>query len=235
MKLFLLKLIKFAIIFPIVFIIAYFVSTLFIDNMTSDNSIFIWGDSQAYQGIDLEILKQETNAKVYTAAQHGAGAYDFLIFAEKVPANSTVVMALSKPVQLRRKSKDKNRSGISLKALKALMNNGYSLLEVGIILAKNPKPTSIFSETTSMYPYADSIFLAEPISVFEKIHENVPAYLSSKQELLLYGIQQLKDKNCKLSFVEFPYHDILQEIESNSAIRSETEKLKDRVQTHLIK
>ena len=67
---------------------------------------------------------------VFTAAQHGAGVYDFLVFTERVPKNAIVVVALSKLVQLRRLKKDRNRSGLSFWALKVLYSNNYSIEEL---------------------------------------------------------------------------------------------------------
>ena len=47
------------------------------NNKSPENSIFIWGDSQTQQGIDLEHLNKEIKETVYSAARHGAGMYDF--------------------------------------------------------------------------------------------------------------------------------------------------------------
>ncbi|MCD4734420.1 MAG: hypothetical protein K8R53_00115 [Bacteroidales bacterium] len=176
----------------------------------------------------MNILAEATNKNIYTAARLGAGVYDFLVFAEKVPSNSTVLIAPSKPVQLRRKEMDRNRSGISLSAIFSLLNNNYSWSEIFSILKKNKKPTELFINKTSMYPYTDSIVLSEPISLFENTYKKIPYYLESKQELILTGIKILKKKNCFINFIEFPYHPVLQEIERSSIIEAETEQFKNR-------
>ena len=54
-------------------------------NYKKDKSaIFIWGDSQTYEGINLQVIRNFPNKQVYTYAKHGAGVYDFLVFSEKV-------------------------------------------------------------------------------------------------------------------------------------------------------
>ena len=55
----------------------------------SKNTLFIWGDSQTYQGLDLDVLKSNTDRAILSSAVHGAGVYDFLIFTELVPAPQT--------------------------------------------------------------------------------------------------------------------------------------------------
>ena len=49
-----------------------------------ENRVLIWGDSQTYQGIDLKLFQTFSGKQAVTWAQHGAGVYDFLCFAERV-------------------------------------------------------------------------------------------------------------------------------------------------------
>jgi len=222
MKKFIRKTLNFLIGLPFIYLVLYISYNLYFNSKNADNSLFIWGDSQTYQGIDLDILKHKTKRSIYSAAQHGAGLYDFLVFADKVPSNSDVLVAISKPAQLRKKERDRNRSGISIFALKELLNHNYSWLEIFQISTKNIKPSKHFSSVSYLYDYSDTIVLGnEPIESFEDIYRVEPSYLKDKQNLYLKGVEKLKSKNCKIYLIGFPYHKILKDVESNSPIKKQ--------------
>jgi len=228
---FIIKIFLFVIALPCIYLVMFFSVDFYFNSKNANNSLFIWGDSQTYQGIDLKTLKIRTNKKIYIAARHGAGIYDFLVFVEKVPINSDVLVAISKPVQLRRKEMDRNRSGISLFALKSLLDNNYSWSEIFQIIKKNKKPTKLFLSNTNMYKYSDSITFSEPIELFENIYKTVPSYLNDKQNLYTVGINKLKSKNCRIYLVDFPYHELLNEIENNSPIKKQTDSFFKKMRT----
>lgn len=234
---FIYKTLLFLILIPLIYLVLYISVDLFFNSPKAEDSLFIWGDSQTYQGIDLKELKNKTGKEIHTTARHGAGVYDFLVFVEKVPENSEVLIAISKPVQLRRKEMDRNRSGISLYALKSLLNNNYSWSEIFQILRKNKRPTRLFLSNTTMYDYADSITIGEPIELFENIYKTVPSYLNDKQNLYIEGIKQLKSKRCKIYLIDFPYHKLLNGIENNSPIKNQTDVFfeKIRIEANCIK
>lgn len=187
-----------------------------------NNAIFVWGDSQTYRGLDLQVLEEKTDKKVYSYAVRGAGVYDFLNFSEKIPDNSTVILGVSKPSQLRGKEKDKNMSGISIKALLILYENGYSFKELISIIKKNRIPNKTLQEYTNLYKYNDKIVFSKPIKFFENIYANIPPYLIEKQRVYNIGIQKLRDKHCNIIFIDFPYHPILEAIEHNSIVNKQT-------------
>jgi len=229
MKKFLKRIACFVVGLLLVLVLAY-VSVDYIWNSESaENTIFIWGDSQAYQGINLEQLGQLTGKRVLSAARHGAGIYDFLVFAEEVPENATVIIALSRPVQLRRKEKDRNWSGISLTALFDLYKRNYSLYDISLIIKKNIKPAKLYLSHVKLYPYYDVLVLHEPISLFEKIYSKKPYYLDDKQALYIDGLQTLKKKHCRITLIEFPYYSAVQEIERRSAVTKYLEDFRGRV------
>lgn len=230
MKQFLIKTLFFIFGLLILYLTYYITADFFINSKTSNNSLFIWGDSQAFQGIDLKILKHTTNKDVYTAARHGAGVYDFLVFVEKVPSNSDVLVAISKPVQLRSKTMDRNRCVISINALKFLIKNNYTYKEIFAIIKKNfRKPEKIFLSNTQMFEYADSIVLSEPIEFFENFYKETPDYIVDKQNLILKGIEILNRKNCNINFIQFPYHPLLKEIEENSSVKEKTDSFFNKI------
>ncbi len=207
----------------------YYLLDKLYNSKSATDTIFIWGDSQAYRGINLKRMNELTGKEIYTAAQLGAGVYDFLVFTQSVPKNSEVIISLSKPTQLRRKEVDRNKSGISLKALILLYQNNYSFSEIREIIEKNLMPLRLFESNSTLYPDLDTLVLTESLSLFEKIYSKKPNYLDHKQKLYIKGIQNLKSKNCNITFIEFPYHAILTGIEKNSAVRSHTENFKREV------
>ncbi len=203
----------------------YFCSNAYLNSsFTNKNAIFIWGDSQAYQGIDLNKLSTTIEKKVYTSANHGAGVYDFLVFTEQVPENSEVIVSISKLVQVRRKKNDFNRSGLSIWALKKLYHNAYTTKEIISILKPNLKPRSNIRKSTELYAYSDSIQILN-LSNFESYYQKIPSFFYEKQNIYLTGIQNLINKNCKISFLTFPYHAELVNIENKSPIKEKTDGL----------
>lgn len=227
MKRFIRKILLFPVGLIMSYALIYFSYNLYLNqSFNNNNAVFIWGDSQAYYGIDIEELSNTLERKVYTAANPGAGVYDFLVFTEQVPKNSQVIVSISKLVQIRRKENDFNRGGLSLWALKKLHDNGYSLNEIRSIIQLNLKPRSHIAESTNLFDYSDSMEIGLPISHFKNYYSEVPSFLHQKQNLYLTGIENLIKKNCKIAFLEFPYHSKLKNIESQSQIKKKTEDLK---------
>ena len=73
-----------------------------------------------------------------------------------------------------------------------------------------------------MYKYNDTIVLNEPIELFEKIYDKIPSYLSEKQNLYKIGIAKLRDKQCNIIFIDFPYHSLLKVVENKSLVKKRT-------------
>ncbi|MFQ5427967.1 MAG: hypothetical protein ACE5EZ_03200, partial [Thermodesulfobacteriota bacterium] len=229
MNKFLRRLISFSFCLVLAFFLTYASVDYLWNSESADNTIFIWGDSQAYQGLNLKEIQRITGKRVLSAARHGAGIYDFLVFSQKVPSNSSVIVALSKPVQLRRKQKDRNWSGLSLNSLLALYKMNYSLYDISRIIKNNIMPKKLYVSDVPLYPYRNIIAMPEPISLFEDGYSKIPDYLDDKQELYRYGIKTLIKKNCKITFVEFPYHPLVEAIEKKSDVIKNLETFKTTV------
>ena len=223
MRRFLRKTLLFPVALVLTYMIIFFSCTAYLNNSFNKKGIFVWGDSQAYQGIDLKELSNTIGKAVFTSAHHGAGIYDFLLFTEQVPKNSEVIVSISKLVQVRRKENDYNRSGLSLWALEQLYDNNYSLKEITTILKLNIKPKSNISESTSLYAYSDSMQIGLPLSHFKSYYQKIPSFLYDKQNLYLIGMQNLINKNCKITFIQFPYHKELEKIENQSLVKEKTD------------
>ena len=230
MKKFIKKIILFSIIILKISFVLFYIMQIYYNHSFSDkNAIFIWGDSQAYHGIDLEELSAITNKNIYSSAFHGAGVYDFLLFTERISPNSKVIVSISKLVQIRRKENDFNRSGLSLGALNKLHEYNYSFEEIVQILKMNLKPKRNIFKETSLYPYKDSIEIKHNLSHFKSYYEKIPEFLNDKQSLYLLGIKNLIDKNCIISFIEFPSHKDLENIEKCSPARHQIRGLNKKI------
>ncbi len=179
----------------------------------NDNPLFVWGDSQTYQGLDLKALSRNTGRLVLSSAQHGSGVYDFIIFTEMVPESSDVLIAISEPVQFRSKKLDLNRSGFSYSALKLLFKNNYSLQELITIIRKNffKIPNHIFLKCNVNYDNNDVANIDnELFTKIVNIYDNkFKPYTYDKQNLYIEGINILKDKNCTINLIKFPFHKLL--------------------------
>ena len=230
MKLFLKRIFYFGFFISIFIIFISFLLPIIKSNEPKDkNAIYIWGDSQAYQGIDLILLNRKTNRICYSMATHGAGVYDFLIFTEKVPENSQVIMSLSKSAQIREKSTDYNRTGLSISSLYTLYKNNYSCNELYTIFNNNKLNNFTFCNNSELYPYNDTIVYREPLSTFIKGYKKVPIYLLDKQNIYMEGIKKLIAKKCKIIFVDFPFHSILKKIEDKSPIKIKTQNFNKKI------
>jgi hypothetical protein len=186
--------------------------------MSADKAIFIWGDSQANKGFDLTEIRKITGMQVYNAAKGGAGVYDFLVFAEAVPPNSTVVLSISQLAQIR--GRDKNNAGIPVKYLFTLYLNKFK--DLLPCIRRNIHPKSLYMTLTELYPYRDTLTFHEPISKFEEIYLQNGNDFRNKQKLFLIGIRDLISKNCRITLVEFPFHPLLQKIMQKSSINNDT-------------
>lgn len=228
---FLRKFLTFLLLLPLVVGIAHFSVGYYLNGRTSDNAYFIWGDSQTYFGIDLVNLQELSKKRTNSAAFQGASIYDFLVFSKRVPDNSNVVISISKLSQIQWKRHERNSSDFSISGLTKLYNANYSLEQLFSIVKKNKRPKNLYikNENSFLYPHLDSLTLSLPVGHFEKYYEKIPEYIDEKQKLFLEGIKTLKSKNSKITFIEFPYHPILQKIELESPIYPRTQQFKQDI------
>lgn len=237
MKNFLRKSFWFLFILPIIWIVFVLIAKPIFDKLKNEkqaeNSVFIWGDSQIYRGLDLALLRENTDMKIESAAEHGAGTYDFLIFAEQVPKGSKVIISISRTAQLRRVSRDRNMSGVSIKALKQLERAGYSAYDLMRVIVKNPRPITLFSSKNHLYPKDSDNFTQADSSLFETIYRSIPGYSKMKQELYLSALEQLVTKNCTILFLDFPYHSSLEAIEVKSKAKNSTDQFSKTILSEL--
>lgn len=186
------------------------------------NVVYMWGDSQMSQDLDLKYLNTGSQYQYCSAAQHGAGIYDFLVFTRSVPDNSNVLIQISYPVLLRRKEVDRNISALDINALNELSINHYSPREIYTIVKKNILPNKLFVNYNDLFPNADTMTYGEqPMSIFTNIYSKKPTYFDDKKNLYLYGIKELMRKRCKIVGVIFPYYPSLKNMHANAPYSGE--------------
>ena len=181
----------------------------------------MWGDSQMSQDLDLKYLNTGSQYLYCSAAQHGAGIYDFLVFTRSVPDNSNVLIQISYPVLLRRKEVDRNISALDFNSLNELSINHYSPQEIYTIIRKNILPTRLFADCNYLFPNADTMTYNEPMSIFTNIYSKKPVYFDDKKNLYLYGIKNLIRKRCKITGIIFPYYPTLKKIHASAPYSGE--------------
>ena len=110
-----------------------------------------------------------------------------------------------------------------------MYDNDYSFKEIISIIKLNLKPKRNIFESTKLFTYSDTMEIVLPISHFKNYYHEVPSFLNQKQNLYINGIENLISKNCKISFLEFPYHIVLENIENQSQIKKKTDDFKHEI------
>jgi len=192
------------------------------------NPIFVIGDSRSYHGLDCLLLEDLTSRQVITFAKHGAGVYDMTVNAEFVPIGSTVILSPSCATMVRPKSRDKNRSGISITCLQNLYFAGYSFNECAKIISNNWRIYHPVGRTkTKIYDYSSTPNTKWwPLFEARYSHSKPVAHYETKWTVFEKLIDLLKSKQCQVILVEFPISERLHELRNQSAYKSFTERLK---------
>lgn len=221
MKLFLKRFLLFIIFIITIHILIYKVIDKKSSFVNSDKALFIFGDSQILQGIDLKELSIQTGLDTYSAARQGAGIYDFYVFVDKVPNNSRILLSISKLSQVRPFDYEANTSPFNVNALYSLYFVDYNINDFKkIIMGAIKFPTQDFYiNNYKLYPSYDSLTINQPISTFKERYSIPLNDLVKKQELYLFGIKKLINKNCNIIFIEFPYHSTLKSYDENSHLQ----------------
>jgi len=186
-----------------------------------NNAVYIWGDSQMYQDLDLASLNKNTRYHFYSSALHGAGLYDFFVFCESVPENANVLVEISQHTIVRRKDMDRNYSALNLHALYTLFKNNYSFNELSKIVNNNVVPHTLFIDKNEVYAAKDTLTLTEPISLFEAAYATRPPCVQDKINIYVSCLQLLNYKHCHIAGIVFPSHPILNKIEQGSSFYPE--------------
>jgi len=206
-------------------------SIYFVLNPTDSKSIYVWGDSQTYQGLILDSLEKILETKCYSSAKHGNGVYDFLVFTEAVPEKSVCVVGMSEALLYRQISSDNNHSGLNIKSINTLYKCGYSIKELCKIAQTNNflPQKRLFSSKHSTYSYADTIFYAEPLDGWKKLFDNDDEYHEYKKKAYLHGLQRLAEKSCTIHIITYPLYEEIESYARTSSNRKKTLAYQDSV------
>jgi len=192
------------------------------------NSIFLWGDSQAHQAINIEELSKSTKREIFSSAEHGNGVYDLMTFSYHVPRESQVILQISKPAQIRRLSRDRNASGLNWSSIKILSDNNYKKSDIFRIIIRNLFQNTRSNNYSGLHPYHEEIkFDSLEYNLISETYSRVPDYIFDKQAIIITAIDNLLQKNCEILMIELPYHPILKEIETNSVLGKITDSFKE--------
>lgn len=229
MKHFISKTIILIIIVSVVLVVYYMLRLWTLKPLDSD-AIYVWGDSQTYQGIQLDVLSKKISCPIFSAAEHGNGVYDLLVFANNIPDSSTCIVGFSEACLLRKISSDNNRSGANIPALFALYKSGYPLTEIlNIFKVNRGVPKRLFSTSHSMYAYSDTISLPESVVDWCNMFAKEDIYHQYKQKAYLTAINKLHQKGCTVVFVSFPIYYLVEECASTSINRAKTREFKGKI------
>lgn len=203
---------------PVIFMGVHLAANALISSSLNEETVFFWGDSQLHYGLDLVAFTQTSGLAVASMAESGSGIYDFLSFADRIPAGARVVVALPKLMLVRNRARDRNEAGISWYASTVLLKNGYSIADLTEIWGNNMLPKSLFSSSNPSLPKTDTV-IAFPDTVLLRTEFNAtPEALSQREHAFMTGIRHLQKKGCSITLVMFPFHPVAARIEKASSL-----------------
>jgi len=169
------------------------------------SGIYVWGDSRAYAGIDIDLLRKEVKKKIFNYSQCGTGPYDFLVFSNDVPRNSTIILGLSEAMYLRGILKDRSCGGLVPGELFKLKQCGYDYKSVYRIYRRNLNFKNNYSLNGVPYAFYSTI---RPIE-WDKLRtdfysEDRISIFKIKEKIFYNGMIKLKEKNCNVHIFVMP-------------------------------
>lgn len=198
-------------------------------NTYNKNCMFVWGDSQMYQGFDVELLSDKTGKQILTSARHGSGIYDFLVSEKNIPNKAICVVAFPECALLRNPMFDHNRSGFELSCLQLMFHAGCPMdecLKIANLNRSKVLYTKVFGFSHKMIPYSDSIACPEPLAGFCGMFSEKEDFYEWKAKAYMKGIQNLNEKESQLVLLQFPFEQQVEYCACNSINRHLTDSLK---------
>ncbi len=193
-----------------------------------DYQVFMYGDSQMYQGIRFTPILDTLGKKGITFAKHGAGVYGFLRFSDFVDDSSTVLVTFSLPMLMRPKSIDNDRYNLS-RDLITLAFKGYSKNDLSTIYHKNgSRPDRIWKETHGTY-FGRAENIRVPQSVKSGAFSKPSPYLDAKMELFELAVNRLRKKGCRIIMIQFPHSADMDQVVHDSPDFKKLENFKARL------
>jgi len=177
-------------------------------------------------------LKNKTGSYIYSAARHGSGIYDFYYFVKSVPKKSKIILSISEHTQIRPDINEANTSPLDLSSLKKIYSSDYSIAGFKNILKRGIKlpRANYFKTQQNLYPYNDSINLHTQLPIFDELYsKSTSEKINYKQDMYIKGIKSLIEKDCNITFIEFPYNKDLSNLESKTRLNKRLNVFRKRV------
>lgn len=192
--------------------------------------VFVWGDSDIYRGMMLDLFSKGTGKVCKSSAYEGAGCYDFLVFAHEVPPKSTCFVGFSDWCFMKEMHLDGNRAGLSSKPFYSLVKLGWDPKSLWMIAKENRfRPSVNFQYCHTTYPDLDTMVVSGSIDSWSKFFDNSDSYIDKKFLSYELGIKELAEKNCKIIAVMFPICTELENAVRCSRNREKENELKARM------
>lgn len=191
--------------------------------------VFVWGDSQMYQGIDISLLGNDLEKQVLTSSCHGSGIYDFLVSQKSIPDNAVSIMSFPECALFRDPLSDYHRIGFEFDCLYELLLSGCPIEECIRIFNLNKQSFryNTYSDTPhEMLPFADSLVYSKSLPVWHSLFEEPKDWFSWKSKAYTKGIQHLFDKHSKMVLIQFPFDEQVELFAQNSINRHLSDSLK---------
>lgn len=195
----------------------------------NNNCVFVWGDSQMYQGLDVSLLGNKMGRQVLTSAEHGLGVYDFLVSQKSIPNNAVSIVSFPEGALYRNPLADNNRTGFEIECLKELFFSGCPVNECFRIFNLNRRSVrykAFFNSSHGLFPYADSLEYPEPLPLWHSIFEEPKEWFSWKAKAYTKGIQHLSDKQAQIILIQFPFDNQVEAFARKSINRHLSDSLK---------
>ena len=210
-----------------VYFVLHFISMRL--NTYDNDCVFVWGDSQMYQGLDVLLLSNKMGKQVLTSARHGSGMYDFLVSEKSIPNNPMCIMAFPECALLRPPMLDNNRTGFEFSSLQLLFQAGCPLDEC-LRIANLNRPNicyKAFGTNHGMHPYSDNVVHPEYlIRRFCSMFTDEKEYFIWKAEAYQQCILRLFKKHSRIVLIQFPFEKQVEDCACNSINRHLTDSLK---------
>jgi hypothetical protein len=195
----------------------------------SPDGIYVWGDSRVFRGIDVRAVSAATKKPVISWAQNGAGVYDLLVFAERIPANSRAIVGVGVHMLERKQEIGYQHTELSVAALvSVLREGGHSLRDLWTILKRGRDPFVRYGHQPSPgLPIFDDVKRTSEKYYHARFDAKTPPkrYLA-KLRLFIHAVKQLVDKDVQVTVVDVPVYKSVQAARDASIYASLGETLR---------
>ena len=191
--------------------------------------VFVWGDSQMYQGLDVSLLSDRLGKQVLTSAGHGSGIYDFMVCEKNIPNNAMSVVAFSEAAFFRKPLTDYSRKGFEIECLYELYLSGCPIDECIRIFNLNKRWFRYEAYSNSvhkLYSFADSLEYPALLPLWHTLFEEPKDWFPWKAKAYTTGIQHLFDKHSQIVLIQFPFDEQVESFAQNSINRQMSDSLK---------